>query len=72
VKGAGEWYVNGNYTRTTQQVNHADAFQKPGTSLVLMRKGDEGWSLVDLRGSTTFKWSLRAVELYHCMRIPAG
>ena len=21
---------------------------------------------------TTFKWSLRAVELYHCMRIPAG
>ncbi|CAJ1377234.1 unnamed protein product [Effrenium voratum] len=72
VQGAGEWYVNGIYARASQQVNRADAFQKAGTSLVLMRKGDEGWSLVDLRGSTTFKWSLRAVELYHCMRIPAG
>eukprot|EP00434_Breviolum_minutum_P029767 symbB.v1.2.026317.t1/scaffold2620.1/size74715/1 len=72
VKGAGEWYVNGVYLRTPQRVNRSDVFQKAGTSLVLMRKGDDGWSLVDLRGSTTFKWSLRAVELYHCPRIPPG
>eukprot|EP00435_Cladocopium_sp_Y103_P016845 s3854_g4.t1 len=53
-------------------VKTTEVFQKAGTSLVLMRKGDDGWSLVDLRGSTTFKWSLRSVELYHCTRIPPG
>ena len=26
VKGAGEWYVNGNYTRTTQQATEPDGF----------------------------------------------
>mmetsp|Transcript_84539 Transcript_84539/g.149694 ORF Transcript_84539/g.149694 Transcript_84539/m.149694 type:complete len:2055 (+) Transcript_84539:34-6198(+) len=72
VKGAGEWYVNGIYTRTTQQVHHADVFRKAGSSVVLMKRGEEGWSLVDLRGSTSLKWSLRAVELYHCTRMPPG
>eukprot|EP00930_Biecheleria_cincta_P038037 TRINITY_DN26132_c0_g1_i1.p1 TRINITY_DN26132_c0_g1~~TRINITY_DN26132_c0_g1_i1.p1 ORF type:complete len:2057 (+),score=378.38 TRINITY_DN26132_c0_g1_i1:113-6283(+) len=72
VKGAGEAYANGTYSRTAQKCHHADVFRKHGTSLVLMRRGDEGWSLVDLRGSTTLRWSLRCVELYSCFRTPPG
>eukprot|EP00931_Biecheleriopsis_adriatica_P108781 TRINITY_DN8306_c0_g1_i7.p1 TRINITY_DN8306_c0_g1~~TRINITY_DN8306_c0_g1_i7.p1 ORF type:complete len:2146 (-),score=473.90 TRINITY_DN8306_c0_g1_i7:103-6483(-) len=72
VKGAGEWYVNGEYSRTAQKCCHADVFRKTGSSLVLIKKGEEGWSLVDLRGSTALRWTLRSVELYFCPRIPPG
>ena len=39
------------------QVESRAATLLPARSLVLMRKGDEGWSLVDLRGSALGPWS---------------
>jgi len=70
VIGAGD--CAGTYTRTAQQCFGVDVYRKPESSHVLMRKGEEGWSLVDVRGSTVFRWSLRATELYFCPRKPPG
>ena len=38
VKGAGEWYVNGVYTRTPQRVKKTQKGDRGSSSLVIKRK----------------------------------
>eukprot|EP00435_Cladocopium_sp_Y103_P011303 s2180_g2.t4 len=51
VHGAGLEVANGIYVRTGFKVGNSDAFQKRGTSLALLKRGEGlDWSLVDLDG----------------------
>jgi len=51
VHGAGLEAANGIYVRTSFKVGNSDAFQKRGTSLALLKRGEGlDWSLVDLDG----------------------
>eukprot|EP00438_Fugacium_kawagutii_P021720 Skav208033 [mRNA] locus=scaffold2540:55374:57893:+ [translate_table: standard] len=51
VCGAGLDVANGIYVRTGFKVGNADTFQKRGTNLALLKRGESlDWSLVDLDG----------------------
>ncbi|CAK8986229.1 unnamed protein product [Durusdinium trenchii] len=51
VQGAGLDIANGIYVRTAFKVGQSHAFQKRGTSLALLKRGEGlDWSLVDLDG----------------------
>eukprot|EP00443_Scrippsiella_acuminata_P068714 CAMPEP_0115373358 /NCGR_PEP_ID=MMETSP0271-20121206/1391_1 /TAXON_ID=71861 /ORGANISM="Scrippsiella trochoidea, Strain CCMP3099" /LENGTH=2196 /DNA_ID=CAMNT_0002796359 /DNA_START=21 /DNA_END=6611 /DNA_ORIENTATION=+ len=73
VEGAGRSEVNGVYgISLQQQCDGADVYRKAGTSFALLRHGEGCWSLADFRGGSSNRWTLRTVELYRCIQIPAG
>eukprot|EP00440_Ansanella_granifera_P011000 gb/GFBE01011930.1/.p1 GENE.gb/GFBE01011930.1/~~gb/GFBE01011930.1/.p1 ORF type:complete len:964 (+),score=177.86 gb/GFBE01011930.1/:1-2892(+) len=54
VVGAGSPDANGTYVRTGTKVAGSDVFQKPGTRLAVLKRGeDASWSIVDLGGKPT-------------------
>eukprot|EP00929_Paragymnodinium_shiwhaense_P047686 TRINITY_DN24180_c0_g1_i1.p1 TRINITY_DN24180_c0_g1~~TRINITY_DN24180_c0_g1_i1.p1 ORF type:complete len:2350 (-),score=687.41 TRINITY_DN24180_c0_g1_i1:126-7175(-) len=72
VEGAGAPGVDGVYQRTEQSCDGADVWRKKGTSFAIMRRGDQGWSITDLGGKPTDRWTLYALELYRVEQMPCG
>jgi len=72
VEEAGTPGVNGIYYRTGNLCDGRDAFRKRGSTFALIRRGRDGWSIVDLGTSQIEKWSLTTFELYHAVNMQGG
>eukprot|EP00930_Biecheleria_cincta_P096385 TRINITY_DN88244_c0_g1_i1.p1 TRINITY_DN88244_c0_g1~~TRINITY_DN88244_c0_g1_i1.p1 ORF type:complete len:951 (+),score=134.36 TRINITY_DN88244_c0_g1_i1:56-2908(+) len=54
VRGAGSPDVNGTYARTPLKSCRSEVFQKPGTRLAIIKRGEgRNWAIVDLGGRPT-------------------
>lgn len=73
VRGAGRQDVDGTYVPHDRKYKGQEVFRKPGTSLTVLRRGDDSWSIADFgAGAETLRFSPKASELYAVGRCEEG